>query len=87
MTVNDPRLLRVALVRAFYRDPHVQTVPRWWDEKNEYSHFAVLHCALHPVMPSADYSPLTERSQVCLPAAVRGTLRASLGVAMESQCL
>ena len=92
MTVNDAvglRLLRDDLARSFYRAPRVQAIPRWWDEKGEYSHFAVRHCASHPVMPLADHSPLTERSQGCLPVADRATviLRASLDAVMELRCL
>jgi hypothetical protein len=90
MTVNDavgPRRLRDDLVRIFYRAPHVQAIPRRWDEKGDCSHFAVLHCASHPVMPSADHSPLTERSQGCLPVAARGTFRAFLDAVMELRCL
>ena len=90
MTVNDavgPRRLRDDLVRTFYRAPHVQAIPRQWDEKGEYSHFAVLHCASHPVMPLADHSPLTERSMECLPVTVCGTFRAFLGAVMELRCL
>lgn len=86
MTVNDavgPRRLRDDQVRAFYRAPHVQAIPRWWDEEDDYSHFAVLHCASPPVMLSVDHSPLTERSQGRLPVAARETLRVFLDALME----
>lgn len=89
-TVNDavgPCRLRHDLVCPFYRAPHVQTVRRQWDEKDDYSHFVVLHCASHPVMPSAGHSPLTERSQECLPVAARGTFRALLDAVMDLRCL
>jgi hypothetical protein len=90
MTVNDavgPHRLRDDLIRAFYRAPHVQAIPRPRDEKGEYSHFPVLHCASHPVMPSAGLSPWTERPQGYLPVAARGTSRAFLDAVMESLCL
>jgi hypothetical protein len=88
--VNDamgPRRPRGDLVRAFYRAAHAQAIPRRQDEKGEYSHFSVLHCASHPVTLSADHSPLTERSQGCLPVAARGSFRVFLDAVMELRCL
>jgi hypothetical protein len=90
MTVNDtagPRRPRDDLDQTFYRAPHVQADPRRWDEKGVHSHFVVPHCASHPVMPSADHSPLTERPQGCLPVTARGTFRAFVAAPTELRCL
>lgn len=90
MTVNDavgPRRPRDDLIRSFFAAPHVQAIPRRWDEKGDYSHFAVLHCASHPAMLSADHSPLTERPQWRLPVAACENLRVFLDALMEFRYL